>query len=278
MKKRRSLNLTIPILLVIALIASSCVYLMLGMDKVEVLKAKHNIEPLTVLTADMLTSEMVDKSYTPDGYIQYSDADAILGKVVKYGMVQDGYVTINNLYTEDEMAKLRMDEKDTVLFMIPITAEQSVGGNLDAGDKVNITTGYTTGVKAETGLDTAKKVITVLQNIEIHSKVEIEAELAGYIVKVTPSQVHDITFALEYGSKLYLSKVPVNYDDEKINETNEETFILDHEKSKSTNGIVINNKPKEEAEKKKEQIKEEDKEDQKQESEDDSKEQGESQS
>lgn len=245
MKKRRSFNFTIPILLIIALIASSCVYLLLGMDKVEVLKAKRDIEPLTVLTADMLTSEMVDKSYTPEGTIRYEDADAILGKVVKYGMTQDGYVTISNLYTDEEMAKLRMDEKDTVLFMIPITAEQSVGGEIDAGDRVNITTGYTTGVKAETGLDTAKKVITVLQNIEIHSRVEIDAELAGYIVKVDPSQVHDITFALEYGSKIYLSKVPVNYDDEKINETNEETFILSHEKSKGTSGIVINSKPKE---------------------------------
>ena len=274
MKKHRSFNFTIPILLIIALIASSCVYLMLGMDKIEVLKAKHDIEPLTVLTADMLTSEMVDKSYTPEGTIQYSDAEAVLGKVVKYGMVKDGYITVSNLYTDDEMAKLRMDEKDTVLFMIPISAEQSVGGELDAGDRVNITTGYTTGVKAETGLDTAKKVITVLQNIEIHSRVEIEAELAGYIVKVTPSQVHDITFAIEYGSKLYLSKVPVNYDDEKINETNEETFILDHEKSKTTGGIVINNKPKEEAEKKQEdQEKEPDKK-----PENDSHEQGEPQS
>lgn len=274
MKKHRSFNFTIPILLIIALIASSCVYLMLGMDKIEVLKAKHDIEPLTVLTADMLTSEMVDKSYTPDGTIQYSDAEAVLGKVVKYGMVKDGYITVSNLYTDGEMAKLRMDEKDTVLFMIPISAEQSVGGELDAGDRVNITTGYTTGVKAETGLDTAKKVITVLQNIEIHSRVEIEAELAGYIVKVTPSQVHDITFAIEYGSKLYLSKVPVNYDDEKINETNEETFILDHEKSKTTGGIVINNKPKEEAEKKQEdQEKEPDKK-----PENDSQEQGEPQS
>lgn len=274
MKKHRSFNFTIPILLIIALIASSCVYLMLGMDKIEVLKAKHDIEPLTVLTTDMLTSEMVDKSYTPEGTIQYSDAEAVLGKVLKYGMVKDGYITVSNLYTDEEMAKLRMDEKDTVLFMIPISAEQSVGGELDAGDRVNITTGYTTGVKAETGLDTAKKVITVLQNIEIHSRVEIEAELAGYIVKVTPSQVHDITFAIEYGRKLYLSKVPVNYDDEKINETNEETFILDHEKSKTTGGIVINNKPKEEADKKQEdQEKEPDKK-----PENDSQEQGEPQS
>lgn len=237
--KKKKFNFTFILIILLGLIVSSAVFLVLNLDKEEVLVSVSDIEPMTVLTGEMMTTKYVDKNYMIEGYIPYSEVESIIGKTVKYGIPTGNFVVMGSLYSDNEYEQLRMDEANILHYMLPVDAKSAFGGDLAASDRINITIGYKTSLKVEDGLDTSKKVITILQNIEIVEPVIIDDVLAGLTLKVNQEQLNKLTYAMQYASKIYLSKVSENYQPVDNIEENEETFLTEGHSTKDS-GIIIN--------------------------------------
>jgi len=88
---------------------------------------------------------------------------------------------------------------------IPITAEHAVGGDLQAGDRVDILATFDGG-------DVRARTVAVAEGVEIISPVEAgglvtgEASVIGVTVAVTPQQAAELTFALR-GAELDVVRV-----------------------------------------------------------------------
>ena len=236
--KKKKFNYSYILIILFGLIVSCAVYLVLNLDKVEVLVSTRNIEPMEVLTEDMLTTRYIDKHYLSEGTVSYEDLSHVLGKTIKYGIPQGNTVSITHFYNDEEYEQLRLNEADLLLYMLPVKAADALGGQIQSGDRINITFGYKSSAKPEEGLDTSKKVITILQYIEVEDVVITDDELSGLILKLTQEQYNKLTFALEYASNIYLTKLADNYIQIDNIEENEETFL--NGKKRNESGLVIN--------------------------------------
>ena len=237
--KKKKINFSFILIILLGLILSCSVFLMLNLDKEEVLIANRNIEPMEVLSEDMLSTKFVDKNYMIEGYVPYEEMRNIIGKTVKYGIPNGNFVVTGQFYNDTEFEELRMDESQVLLFNLPLTAQDAVGGNLKEGDRINITFGYKSSAKPEEGLDTSKKILTILQYIEIDSLTIVDDELAGIVLKLTQEQYNKLTYAMEYASTIYITKLAENYVQIENIEENEETFLEGGKASNGT-GIVVN--------------------------------------
>lgn len=192
------------LLLAVGLIASGAIYFAFSANMVEVVVANQTLQGNTEITAGMLTTKKVDKESLPDNYLTADLMKDMVGRYTNIGITQGSIFTKGNISTEDSKKAAVIPDGKTLL---SITIDSLPQGVI-AGDNVNLLVGIN---MADQG-----KVVMTFQNVKVtNTYVDVDGNVTGLEVEVTPSQAQKIQYA-QINGELSVSLLPLGYEEEDL--------------------------------------------------------------
>lgn len=211
--KPKGKNRTVVIaLLVVGLIASVSTFLAFSKNLVEVVVATQTVRGNTPITASMITTEKVDKTYLPDGYIEAKYIDEVIGRYSDVGFTKGSVLSADAVATGDGKKAATIEQGMTLLSVTVDNLPQGVV----AGDRVNLIIGTT--------LESEGKAVLTYQNISVtNTYTDVDGIVTGLEVQVSPAQAQKITFA-QLNGDLTVSLLPGDYKNQELPIVTESEF------------------------------------------------------
>lgn len=192
------------ILLVIGIIASASIYFAFSANMVEVVVASQTLPSNVEITANMLTIKKVDKTSLPENYIKSDVIDEMVGRYTNIGITKGSVFTNGNISTKASKKAAVIPEGKTLLSISIDSLPQGVV----AEDKVNLLVGIS--------MNDTGKVVMTFQDIKVtDTYVDVDGNVTGLEVEVTPDQAQKIQYA-QINGELSVSLLPLGYEIEEL--------------------------------------------------------------
>jgi len=227
MKKGK--KLWFVVLLVIGIVASGCVYFAFNANMVEVVVANQTVQGNVEITNGMLSTKKIDKAALPENYLEAKYIKDMVGRYTNIGITKGSVFTTGNVATKDSKKAAVIPDGKTLLSITIDSLPQGV----EAGDYVNLLVGI--------NMQDKGKVVMTYQNVKVTSAyVDVDGNVTGLEVEVTPAQAQKIQYA-QINGELSVSLLPLGYEDEELPLVDEsEIRQYSSEKIKNDSGTDTN--------------------------------------
>ncbi len=221
------------ILVIVGIIASSCVYVAFDFMTVPVVVATQTIPGNTQITSDMVTTKSLGKGSLPDNYISGKNLSAVVGSYTNVGITSGSVFTTGNVASAQSRKSASITEGYTRMNI----SASNIPSGIETDDRVNIL--------IEINLSDSGKSVMTYQNVLVTSvKKNSSGDITGLEVEVTPEQAQQIQYA-ESNGNLSITLLPTGYEEQNLDITDEdsiENFSTKNssEKSKSSSYLIDN--------------------------------------
>lgn len=201
---KSSKKIWFAVLLGIGLVASGSTYFAFNANMEEVVVATQTIRGNKEIKANMLTTKKVDKASLPADYLTVDYMDDMVGRYTNIGITEGSVFTTGNVTTSDSKKAAVIPDGYTLLSV----SVESLPQGLSSGDEVNILVGINM-------QDKGKVVMTYQKILVTDTYVDVDGNITGIEVQVTPEQAQKIQYA-QINGELSISLLPLGYEEEDL--------------------------------------------------------------
>ena len=202
MKKGK--KLWFVLLLVIGIVASASVYFAFSANMVDVVVANQTLRSNVAIDAGMLSTKKVDKNSLPDNYVSAEYMNDMVGRYTNIGITKGSVFTTGNVATGDSKKAAVIPEGKTLLSI----SIESLPQGVEAGDYVNLLIGI--------NMEDKGKVVMTYQKVKVTSTyVDVDGNVTGLEIEVTPEQAQKIQYA-QLNGDLSVSLLPLGYESQNL--------------------------------------------------------------
>lgn len=192
------------VLLVIGLVASTCLYFAFSANMVDVVVANQTLQGNVEIKTNMLTTKKVDKASLPENYLSAEYTKDMVGRYTNIGITKGSVFTTGNVSTKDSKKAAVIPAGKTLLSITIDSLPQGVV----SGDNVNLLVGI--------NIQDKGKVVMTFQNVKVtNTYVDVDGNVTGLEVEVTPEQAQKIQYA-QINGELSVSLLPLGYENEDL--------------------------------------------------------------
>lgn len=214
------------VLLIIGIVASGCLYFAFSANMINVIVANQTLQGNVEIKSDMISTKKVDKASLPDNYVSAEFMKDMVGRYTNIGITKGSVFTTGNVSTKDSKKAAVIPVGKTLLSIKIDSLPQGVV----AGDKVNLLVGI--------NMQDKGKVVLTYQNVQVmNTYIDVDGNVTGLEVEVTPSQAQKIQYAQINGG-LSVSLLPLGYQDENlpiVDESEIKNYASDNKDNKKEN-------------------------------------------
>lgn len=201
---KKSKKIWFVILLIIGLVTSCCIYFAFASNMQEVVVANQTISGNVLITDAMVSVKKVDKGSLPENAIDSDLLKDVIGKYTNIGITKGSVFTNANISTKDSKKAAVIPDGKTLLSITIDSLPQGVV----SGDNVNLLVGM--------NLQDKGKVVMTFQSVRVtNTYVDVDGNVTGLEVEVTPEQAQKIQYA-QINGELSVSLLPLGYKDQEL--------------------------------------------------------------
>lgn len=211
--------------------------------------------PLSKITANpdaYLTINSVPEQYVPEGAISDFAALEELGDVMLSSRAAVGeYVLASRFVNRDDFDRASFIDRAAPVqvpdghqkVVVKLPAERALGGNVRPGDTVSIVSSFKILIKDEEPFEISMLVLPAVEVINVQTDLTLAGDLSGDVesvglassgdytitLAVTPPELTDLAYSLEYGSLILAGALADATPDDTKNFTMISTLIRDQQ-------------------------------------------------